>query len=172
MTARELGVSSYRTLDELLNDRAVDAAALAPVNSERAVTAATCLEAGIHVIVDKPLATRIKDLEALADVVKEGRSVLSLMLTLRFNPAYATARQLIREGAIGRLVHAWMCRPHKLNRPGRPGWMFSRSTYGGIIPDLAIHDLDVFRWVTGADSAQIEHLTALRELLGAGRPRV
>lgn len=157
----ELSVPGYATLDELLSDQRVDAVGLAPVNSEKARIAATCLAQGIHVVADKPVATSLADLEELERAAKSSQAILSVLLTLRFSPEYATARRLIQEGAIGRLVHAWLCRPHKLNRSTRPDWMFSRETYGGIIVDLAIHDLDIFRWVTGATHDQIAHLTAL-----------
>ncbi len=159
--ATELGVPSYTTLEEMLTKETVDAVGIAPVNSERAQIAARCLEQGLHVIADKPVATTLEDLEALQKAASQSEAILSVRLTLRFSPVYVTACKLVRSGAIGRLVHAWLCRPHKLNAPNRPRWMFARETYGGIFPDLAIHDIDIFRWVTDAQAHQIASMTAL-----------
>lgn len=159
--AQQYGLPTYTSLEELLENESVDAAALAPVNSQKASLARVCLEAGLDVIVDKPLATDLADLEALANIQKTSGRIVSLMLTLRFAPEYRTARRLIQEGAIGRLVHVWMNRPHKLNLPRRPAWMFDRAQYGGLIADLSIHDIDIFRWVSGARWEDVEQISAL-----------
>lgn len=163
----QLGIPGFDSLHQLLAHVAVEAVALAPVNSEKAQLAVECMEAGLHVIVDKPLAVSWEQLESLHSAYERTERILSLMLPLRFTPCYATARRLVHEGAIGRLVHAWLTRPHKLLLPTRPDWMFQRATYGGLIPDLAIHDIDYFRSVVGATSDDIEHLFALHGNYGA-----
>lgn len=166
LSANGHNVPSYATLEDVLARHDLDAAALAPVNSEKAPSAVTCMEAGLHVLIDKPMAVSWEQLEALQDAhIRTGR-IVSLMLTLRFDPCYVTARRLIQEGAIGRLVQAWLTRPHKLNRPTRPEWMFHRATYGGLIPDLCVHDVDIFRWITGAKRTDIARLSALHGRYG------
>ncbi|NLN29245.1 MAG: Gfo/Idh/MocA family oxidoreductase, partial [Firmicutes bacterium] len=163
----QLGIPGFDSLHQLLGHVAVEAVALAPVNSEKAQLAVECMEAGLHVIVDKPLAVSWEQLESLHSAYERTERILSLMLPLRFTPCYATARRLVHEGAIGRLVHAWLTRPHKLLRPTRPDWMFRRATYGGLIPDLTIHDIDYFRWVVGATLEDVEQLFALHGNYGA-----
>lgn len=158
--AAEWAVPTYSTVPELLAKEAVDAVALAPINSEKAALAVQCMMAGLHVIVDKPVATTWDQLTELEQTVKHTGRVLTGMLTLRFDPMYVTARRLYLEGAIGQLVHAWLTRPHKLKRDQRPAWMFSRQTYGGLIADLAIHDMDFFRWLTRSHRHDIDHLVA------------
>lgn len=160
-TGEQWQLPVYAHIDDLLANEEVDAVALAPVNSEKGPLIAHCLRQGLHVLVDKPLVTTEEQLADVREALETSGRILSLMLTLRFTPSYATACRLVREGAIGRLVHAWLCRPHKLNLPRRPPWMFRRETYGGIIADLLIHDIDIFRWVTGATDADIKELFAL-----------
>ena len=186
--ASGMHVAAYAGLDELLikhaGDRGVpghpdrpgksghtpppvDAAARAPANADKAPLAIRCMEAGLHVLIDKPMVVDWDQLKALRQAHERTGRVVSLMLTLRFDPCYATARRLVREGAVGRLVHAWLTRPHKLKRSTRPAWMFRRETYGGLIPDLCVHDIDIFRWVTGAAQEDIAQLSALHGRYGA-----
>lgn len=158
--ASTYGLPTYARLKDLLSEEPIDAAALAPVNGEKAALTQECIKAGLHVLIDKPLVTSMPDLDALTQTIRQHDKVLSLMLTLRFAAEYRTARRLIAEGAIGRLVHVWMNRPHKLGAPRRPAWMFDRALYGGLIPDLVIHDIDIFRWVSGARWDDVADMTA------------
>lgn len=160
-TAQKLSIPGYETLDQLLAHQIVDAAALAPANHEKAPLAVACMEAGLHVLIDKPMAVTWQQLDSLSLTQERTGRILSEMLTLRFDPCYVTARRLVTEGAIGRVVHAWLTRPHKLKRETRPAWMFRRQTYGGLIPDLCIHDIDYFRWVLDADQGDVAQLFAV-----------
>lgn len=166
LRAGGLHVAAYSTLEELLDRHTLDAAALAPVNSEKTPLAVACMEAGLHVLIDKPMAVSWEQLSALQNAHQRTGRIVSLMLTLRFDPCYVTARRVIQEGAIGRVVQAWLTRPHKLKRPNRPDWMFRRETYGGIIPDLCVHDIDVFRWVTCSKQTDIAQLYAVHGRYG------
>ena len=65
------------------------------------------------------------------------------------------AAELIEAGTIGEVVHLTGFGPHRLNRPLRPPWFFERSRTGGILCDLASHQIDQFLYLTGARDAEV-----------------
>ena len=70
-------------------------------------------------------------------------------------PATTVALRLIRDGAIGRVVQTAGFGPHRLNRAIRPDWFFDPARYGGILADIASHQIDQFLTFTGSDDARI-----------------
>ncbi|MGH6860954.1 MAG: Gfo/Idh/MocA family protein, partial [Phyllobacterium sp.] len=69
--------------------------------------------------------------------------------------ATAIAERLIDEGAIGRVIQTIGLGPHRLNRPIRPAWFFETAAYGGILVDIASHQIDQFLTFTGSKDAEI-----------------
>ena len=82
--------------------------------------------------------------------------IFSICFSERFLvPATTVALRLIREGEIGRVVHTAGFGPHRLNRAIRPAWFFDPAQYGGILADIASHQIDQFLTFTGSDDARI-----------------
>jgi predicted dehydrogenase len=140
--------SDYR---EMLDLEDLEVVGLAEVNGLRAGIAAYSLKEGLHVISDKPIATSLKGLDLIEEALGKGTSNLSMMLTERINPRYYTLKALINEGVLGQVVAIDGARIYQLNRRSRPDWMFARETYGGILVDIGVHDVDQVRWMTGED---------------------
>jgi predicted dehydrogenase len=67
------------------------------------------------------------------------------------------ATRLIKEGALGRIVHVGGLGPHRLNKPKRPAWFFQREQYGGILCDLGSHQCEKFLAFSGSTDAEILH---------------
>jgi predicted dehydrogenase len=65
------------------------------------------------------------------------------------------AGELVRAGAIGQVVQTIGMGPHRANLPARPAWFFQRERYGGILTDIAAHQMDQFLFFSGADSAEV-----------------
>jgi len=81
------------------------------------------------------------------------------MLEKRFYPPTLALRELIAVDELGELALAWCSGPHRLRRATRPDWMFKHASYGGILNDLAIHDVDLLLWFTGAKAGDVQGLT-------------
>ncbi|NSW89125.1 MAG: Gfo/Idh/MocA family oxidoreductase [Firmicutes bacterium] len=158
---REMGkerfnAAAYSNIDELLEKTDADVIVTAAVNNTKADIILKAMEAKKHVIADKPLVTTIEDLERIEEFIKnKAETKLYFMLTERYNPPLYTAKKLIEAGEIGEIVNCVSFRPHRLNPASRPDWVFNREQYGGIINDLSVHDIDVFRWFTGAEVESI-----------------
>ncbi|NPV80086.1 MAG: Gfo/Idh/MocA family oxidoreductase [Firmicutes bacterium] len=150
-------VPAFETMDDLLESVDVDLIATAAVNNRKADIIVNALKKGKHVISDKPLVTTMEDLERVKEAFREAgpNARLCMLLTERYNPSLVTAKQVIDSGEIGEIVNCIALRPHRLAPSTRPLWMFNRKEYGGIIVDLAIHDIDILRWFTGSDIAKI-----------------
>ena len=67
------------------------------------------------------------------------------------------ADQLIREGAIGRVVQVLGLGPHRLGAAGRPDWFWDPAKYGGILVDIGSHQIEQFLHYTGAKDATVLH---------------
>ena len=127
-------------------------------NGVRGGVVADCLEAGRHVIADKPLCTSLDDLDRIEAAWRASGRQLSLLLDKRFYGPTLAARDLIAAGELGDLALAWASGPHRLRRETRPDWMFRHASYGGILNDLCIHDIDLLLWLSGARSGMVQGL--------------
>lgn len=151
-----LGVPTYANHGEMLAREQLDAVGVISVNRERGPVVTDCLATGHHVISDKPLCTTLTDLDRIEATWRSSGQRLSLLLDKRFSPPALASRELLAEGELGDLVLAWASGPHRLRRATRPDWMFRHATYGGILNDLCIHDIDLLLWFTGAQSGTVQ----------------
>ena len=115
------------------------------------------LEAGRHVLCEKPLATRVKDAQHLVDIAAERKLVLKTGFNHRHHPAVARAHERLPE--IGRPIFA-RCR---YGHGGRPGYEHEwrgrpELSGGGELLDQGIHAIDLFRWFLG-EIATVQGMT-------------
>lgn len=140
----------------LLADPAAAFMVCAAIACDRAKLAAEAMRHGKDVLMDKPGVTTEADLDLLQRIVAQTGRIFSICFSERFLvPAAAVALRLIREGAIGRVVHTAGFGPHRLNRALRPDWFFDPARYGGILADIASHQIDQFLVFTGSTDARV-----------------
>jgi predicted dehydrogenase len=156
--AERLGVPAVADYHDLL-DRA-DVVGIGAINSDRASIACAALDAGVHVIADKPLATTLSDVDAVEAAWRRSDRLLSVAYEKRFYPPTLAAEEIMHE--LGDLAIVAASAPHKLRRETRPDWMFRHETYGGILNDLAVHDLDLFLHFTGASKGIVNAVAGNR----------
>ena len=140
----------------LMKDLSATILVCAAVPCDRAAIAAEAMRNGKDVLIDKPGVTSAADLALLERTVAETGRIFSICFSERFLvPATGVALRLIRGGAIGRVVHTAGFGPHRLNRAIRPAWFFDPARYGGILADIASHQIDQFLVFTGSTDAQV-----------------
>ncbi|MBY8880300.1 Gfo/Idh/MocA family protein [Actinacidiphila acidipaludis] len=144
------GAEAYREHRRLLAAHRPDIVAVCGIYGDRAGAIVDSLDAGAHVLADKPLCTSLAELAEIEAAAARASRTVSLLLEKRHYPETLAARALLADGALGDLVQIASTGPHKLNRPSRPPWFLRRATYGGIIGDLAVHDIDLVLLLTGA----------------------
>lgn len=140
----------------LLDDPEIDMILIADVPARRADRAIEAMEAGKDVMTDKPGCTTLEQLQAIKAVQARTGRIWSIDFSERFEvPAVTRAADLVAEGAIGRVVQTVGLGPHRLNRPTRPDWFFVEDQYGGILTDIASHQIDQFLFFTGSTDAEV-----------------
>lgn len=152
-------VPVYSDARELAGAVDFDVALVAGVYNERADATLAALEAGAHVLADKPLCTSLEDLDRIeAAAARAGRHV-SVVFEKRFYPATLALRRLLDEGVLGTIALVAATGPHKLRQHTRPEWFLDPQRYGGIAGDLPVHDIDLVLSMTGAASGTVSAVT-------------
>lgn len=159
-----MGPRTFGDTATLLAKTNPDVLYAAGVYSERADVIAAGLAAGCHVITDKPMCTTEADLDRIAETATAASGHLTLLLEKRVYPETRALFDLVSSGTLGTVVGISSLGPHKLNRSSRPGWFFDRKRYGGILNDLAVHDLDLSLVLMGDGPIEVSG-----RLLSAGR---
>lgn len=147
----------FATLDEALNCGA-DLALLSAIPSDRATLAIRAMQHGMDVMTDKPGCTTLAQLDEIKTCVAATGRIWSINFSERFETRASTrASDLVAQGAIGQVVQTVGLGPHRLNKATRPNWFFDRSRYGGILTDIASHQIDQFLHYTGSSTADVAH---------------
>lgn len=142
--AEEKGVTfNYATFSELLSDENVEIVALGGTFGERGEMAIEALQAGKHVIADKPLCTSRSELAEIKKLAEEKGLAVSCMFTLRFEKKINAVKRLIGSGELGEIQNVYIGGQHPLQYGRRPSWYFEKGKHGGVINDLAIHGIDL-----------------------------
>ncbi len=154
---KQLGdVKLARSEAEILEDKSIQLIAGAPIPDLRAPLGIRAMKAGKDYLADKP---GIVTLEQLADVrrtVKETGRKFAIMYSERLEVRAAVhAGDLIKQGAIGRVIQTVNLAPHRVNAPSRPEWFFDKARYGGILTDIGSHQADQFLYYTNSTRAKV-----------------
>lgn len=141
--AAHTDATHFPSLQAMLADAALDAVAVAAIYGDRAELVATCLESGVHVAVDKPMAITHAGLDRVVAATRQRRAHVSLVLDKRAHPVTRAALRLHASGELGEIVQITGTAPHRLRPQSRPEWFFRRASFGGILGDILTHDIDL-----------------------------
>lgn len=140
----------------LLEDTTIDVLVSAAIPNERAELGIAAMEHGKDFVSDKPGFTDMQQLQRVRSVAEATHRRYVVWFSERFDSrATGRAVELVRNGAIGRVIHSLGLGPHRLGLTPRPKWFYERARYGGILTDLASHQMDQFLAITGATSARV-----------------
>lgn len=151
----DLDVPVHDTVEALVEQHEFDVALVAGVYRERGAATLAALEAGAHVLADKPLCTSLEELDRIEDTAGRTGKHVSLVFEKRFYPATLALRRLLDDGTLGRISLVASTGPHKLKQATRPEWFLDPARYGGIAADLPVHDIDLVLTLTGATSGTV-----------------
>lgn len=142
--------------ERLFDDASVDIVVSAAIPRDRPAIAIRAMHAGKDVMVDKPGATTLDQVAQIEAVALATGRIFSICFSERFVVrACEAAARLVEAGEIGKVVQTVGLGPHRLNRAIRPAWFFERGAHGGILTDIASHQIDQFLFFTGARDAEI-----------------
>jgi len=143
----------YRDILTLLDKENIDIACVSGTDGERAKVLTECAERGIHVLAEKPLTMTLDELDDVKMAFKSSRVLLSMLMTMRFEPSYRKIREVVKSGVIGEVCLATAQKSYKLGQ--RPLWQQSHKTYSSTIAFIGIHAVDLIRWCTGRDFTEV-----------------
>jgi len=153
-------IPRVQTRDELYNNPDISLILTAAIPSDRAAIALQAIAAGKDVMTDKPGCTTLEDLHKIQQACSEHDRIWSVNYSERFEvPAVQKAIALIAEGRIGKVVQTMGVGPHRLNKATRPDWFFDPAAYGGVLVDIASHQIDQFLLFTQSTDAEIVSAT-------------
>ncbi len=142
--------------DVLFDDKSIDIICSAAIPRDRAGIAIRAMEAGKDVVVDKPGVTTFDQLAAVRQTVEKTGRIFSVCFSERHTvPAAVKAGKLIAQGAIGQVIQTIGLGPHRKLPETRPDWFFDPDAFGGIIVDIASHQIDQFLFYTGSATAEV-----------------
>jgi len=149
-SAAENGVPFYADPDDLL--ARVDAMVIASANADHRAMAVRAAEAGVAVLLEKPIATTYADGRAIVDAFARAGRTLAIAFPCPFSPAFGELVDTVRSGRLGRLLAM-----RTTNRGSMPGGFFIQleRSGGGAVIDHTVHVADLLRRLTGAEPTRV-----------------
>lgn len=141
--ASQYGVKkTYTDHKEMLKNEKLDGVVVAVPPAFHKAVVLDCINAGVSVLLEKPIAHNLKDSQEIISKAKEKKAIVLIGHIERFNPVVAKMKELIDQGKIGEiyLVNSVRIGP------------FPKRLYGlqeGVLIDLSVHDIDIIRYLTG-----------------------
>jgi predicted dehydrogenase len=141
---------------EILEDKSTQLILSSGIPIERAPLGIEVMKHGKDYLVDKPGITSLEQLKAVRATQQATKRIYSIMYSERHeNRATVKAGELVKAGAIGKVIQTIGMGPHRISLSTRPDWFFDTKYYGGIITDIASHQFDQFLFFTGSTQAEI-----------------
>ncbi len=147
--AREYQIDKvYHSLEEVFQDSYVDAVNICTWNNTHAEITVAALNAGKHVLVEKPLAMNVEEAIEVEKVAKECNKVVQVGFVRRFGTNTKILKSFIDQGQLGEIYYAKASCLRRLGNPG--GWFADKSkSGGGPLIDLGVHVIDICWYLMG-----------------------
>ncbi|MEM3819201.1 MAG: Gfo/Idh/MocA family oxidoreductase [Nitrososphaerota archaeon] len=136
----------YSSIDEMLRKHNLEAVSICTPSVSHAELTVKCLESGVNVFVEKPLASTLRECLMIIDTAKSCKKIIMTGFIERFNPSVRKAKQLLGSGEIGDVI---------MSHSRRIGWWPERIGDVGVVKDTAIHDIDLARYIFEYDPSQV-----------------
>jgi predicted dehydrogenase len=145
-----------RSAQEILDDSTIQLVISAGIPCDRAPLGIQVMQHGKDHMSDKPGFTSLDQLAEVRQVQAKTQRIYSICFSERFEVRAAIkAGELVKAGAIGKVVQTVGLGPHRMHPPARPEWFYQKKKYGGILTDIASHQVDQFLFYTGSAQAQV-----------------
>ncbi len=173
--AESYGVAAEPSVDALLNRPDIDAVVITSPDQNHCEQTVAAAAKGKHVLVEKPMAPNVKECDAMIAACKKAGVNLAVVKTERYRTLTRRAKQLIDEGAIGRICmfRTVSCYPVSLGSyilTSRP--FYKDPASGGLFMSIACHNVDFLFWLTGGHATQVYAQANTYSDLGVGEQSV
>lgn len=137
---------------EIARDRSVAAVSIATPDFAHTAVALEMLRAGKHVLIEKPLATSLKEARSIVEAARKAKVKLMVDFHNRWSPPFVAARRMVQEGRFGELVVGYARLSDRREVPLRwLAWAGRSGPQWFLMPHL----LDLLRWLTGQEAVEV-----------------
>ncbi|OQY84812.1 MAG: oxidoreductase [Chloroflexi bacterium] len=144
------GGKPYTNYHRMIEDPNVDVVTVAVPSGLHAQIGIDAAKAGKHVLVEKPIALRLEDADALIEACEQNGVTLGVVLQNRFNPPMRELRALVDSGALGKLyLGSATVRWFRPQVYYEDDWHGTRALDGGALMNQSIHHIDALQWFLG-----------------------
>jgi len=143
---RKFKAKVFRDLDRAMKEADVDVVDITTPTFTHRDHVIKAVQAGKQVMVEKPFALTLKDVDQMISAVHKAGVKLMVAHCIRFFGEYAKIKELVSQGSIGEPVISRGLRAGPLPTWGTRSWFLDQEKSGGVGIDLAIHDIDFTRW--------------------------
>lgn len=150
---RLYSTQTFTDYRQMLDETRPDAVTIAVPTEYHRETALEVISRGIHLLIEKPIASTVEEGQEIIDAAAQANVCLQIGHIERFNPAVIALRQQLSENALGKVYQI---------DARRQGPFPGRIKDVGVVVDLAVHDIDVIRYITGAEITRVYAETAQR----------
>ncbi len=162
--AAELGgVSVYADLNQMLREADMQAVDICTIHDQHAGNAIAALQAGKHVLVEKPMACSLRECRDMIAAADKADRILMVAQMQRYDPSYQALKNIIQSGELGPIravrIDAMQNGPEVLT--GNAWLLDGRRAGGGIVISVAVHRIDLVRYLVG----EITRVTAVTRCL-------
>ncbi len=177
--AEKYSAKAYSSYEELLKDPKIDAVSVCSANSTHAEISVAALNAGKHVLCEKPMAITYEECKSMTEAAKANGRYLMIGQNQRLTKAHIRAKEMIEEGVIGQVLTFRTTFGHGGPEtwsidPGKKTWFFDRKKAAmGAMADLGIHKTDLIQFLlsqkvveTTAKLVTLDKRDASGELIG------
>jgi UDP-N-acetyl-2-amino-2-deoxyglucuronate dehydrogenase len=165
--AQRFGVKAYHDPAAMLASPDIDVVCILTPSGMHAEHAVSAARAGKHVVVEKPMALRLQDADAMIRACDEAGVKLFVVKQNRFNVPVVKAREALDQGRFGKLVLGTVrvrwCRDQ--NYYNQDAWRGTWAQDGGVLSNQASHHVDLLEWFMGdVESVHARAMTALVDI--------
>lgn len=136
---REFGCRTHTSLRGFLRENDAEIAVVATLSCDHARMSIEALRSGLHVLVEKPMATRWRDVDRMIAAAKENRRLLTVHQNMRLYPDFVHIQQVIRSGVLGRI---FSIKRAEVSFARRNDWQVLRKYGGGLLNNWGVHLVD------------------------------
>lgn len=158
--AKEYDAKAYTDYKEVLADDSIDVISVCLPNYLHAPVSIAALNAGKHVLCEKPMATSREEAEQMIEAASENDKKLMIAHNQRFVSSHEKARDIIASGKVGRIYSFRTAfghgGPEGWSVDGRDSWFFNKEkAFIGAMGDLGVHKTDLIRYLLGEEVSEV-----------------
>jgi len=157
----DANIAVYEDYREMLAKQKPDIVTIATESGKHKEIAVNCLEAGCHVICEKPMALSVKDADKMITTAKKNKRKLAVCFQNRFNAPVQRLRTALDAGRFGKILHGMVQIRWNRNKAyyAEAPWRGTWEQDGGTLMNQCTHGIDLLQWMMGEDAVRVQAQT-------------